>query len=38
MLNLIYTVEMGRSYKRHKGLLAEAGVDTEKFLKVRQKP
>jgi len=38
MLNLIYTIEVGCGYKWHKGLLAEADVDTEKFLKVCEKP
>lgn len=35
MFNQIYTVEMGRTYKRHKGLSAEADADAEKFVKVR---
>ena len=34
LFNQIYTVEMGRAYKRHKGLSAEADVDAEKFVKV----
>jgi len=38
MLNLIYTIEMGHGYKWHKGLSAETDVDTEKFLKVCEKP
>lgn len=32
----VYTLEMGREYKRHKGLSQESDADADKFLKVNQ--